>query len=668
MPAPAQIQWEEGRLVLESSFTLASEGATDPRIGAALVRTLARLRARTHLPLELRQGGNARLVVAARGPGKPVQEVGEDESYSLQVDPKGARLAAPNPLGILRGLETFLQLVQSDAGGAFVPAVRIEDAPRFPWRGLLLDPSRRFEGVEVTKRTLDAMAAVKLNVLHWHLSDDQGFRVESRVFPKLQGRGSDGLFFTQDEIRMIVQYARDRGIRVVPEFDMPGHSTTWLLGYPELGSGGPVDPVRAWGIFDAVLDPTREEVLSFIDRFLGEMGGLFPDLYVHMGGDEVTPRAWNANPGILDFMYHHRLADADDLQAYFNGRVNQILARHGKRMVGWDEILRPELPKDIVVQSWRGGEALARAANMGYDTMLSNDYYLDLMMPASLHYLNDPVPPGVQEDARSHVLGGEACMWGEFVDPETIDSRLWPRGAAVAERLWSPASVQDVEDMYRRLEIESVRLDEVGALHRKHYLPMLERIAGGRRPECLRVLADLVEPVKRYRRGELRSYTSATPLDRLVDAARPESMQARAVAKDVRGFVGGDEEAGGRLREAFSRWRGNHAVLDPILEASPLGAEARSLSRGLSEVGGLGLQALDAVSTGAPLPGDAARDAEGILTSAGKAQAEVELAVVPSVARLVLAATRVRELRALPPAERNAFLDALVPGAAPPPP
>ena len=214
-------------------------------LGAALARRAARRlgrnRCRWHRRLE-------RSIIQCDARVEPVQQLGEDESYRLEITPQQARLTAPNPLGVLRGLETFLQLVEPGPKAFQVPVVDIEDHPRFPWRGLHLDVSRHWMPLEVVKRNLDGMAAVKLNVFHWHLSDDQGFRVESKRFPKLQELGSDGLYYTQDQVREVIAYARDRGIRVVPEFDMPGHTTSWLVGYPELASApGPYQIERQMG-------------------------------------------------------------------------------------------------------------------------------------------------------------------------------------------------------------------------------------------------------------------------------------------------------------------------------------------------------------------------------------------------------------------------------------
>ena len=262
------------------------------------------------------------------------------------------------------------------------------------------------------------MAAVKLNVFHWHLTEDQGFRIQSRIYPKLTAKGSDGLFYTQEDAKEIVAYARARGIRVVPEFEMPGHSTAWLVAYPELASGSKPDGIRReFGVSKSAIDPTREETYIFIEHFLREMTTVFPDAYVHIGGDETPAPDWKTNPRILAFAKAHDLKDNDALQAYFNTRVLKIIARLHKHMMGWDEILTPGLPKDVVVQSWRGQASLIKGAKLGYEGVLSAPYYLDGMKDAGVHYLADPLPSSADltADQRKLILGGEVCMWGEHV-------------------------------------------------------------------------------------------------------------------------------------------------------------------------------------------------------------------------------------------------------------
>ena len=395
MPIPASVQMGGGSFKIDASFNVTPTGHSDARLEGALQRFLDRLGKQTGLllpPLHSPTLGKLRMVVHVDHDSRPVQELGEDESYVLEVTPNGATITAPTDLGALHGLQTFLQLVTVSPDGFVAPAVTIKDTPRFSWRGLMIDTARHFIPLEVLRRNIDGMEAVKMNVFHWHLSENQGFRVESRKFPKLQQMGSDGLYYTQDEIRGLIAYARERGIRVVPEFDLPGHSTAWFVGHPEFASGpGPFTIERRWGIFDPAFDPTNEKVYKFLDEFIGEMAKLFPDHFFHVGGDEVNGKAWDANPKIQEFIRAHDLKGNAGLQLYFNKKLQGIVSKHGKSMVGWDEVLDPTLPKDIVIQSWRGQASLAEAAKQGYRGILSNGYYLDLGWSAARHYAVDPM-------------------------------------------------------------------------------------------------------------------------------------------------------------------------------------------------------------------------------------------------------------------------------------
>src|SRR6266699_2779667 len=524
IPMPANIEMGAGQLVVDPSFSVAISGRKEPRLQRTVEIFLDHLRRQTGmLPLDMKvsDSSTGTLLIHADSRSKEVQELGEEESYRLEITSSGAKLNAPTTLGVMRGLQTFLQLVETVPAGFAAPAVNIDDKPRFPWRGLMIDAGRHFMPLDVIKRNLDGMAAVKLNVFHWHLSENQGFRVESKKFPKLHEMGSDGLYYTQGEVRDVIAYAGDRGIRVTPEFDMPGHSTAWFVGYPDLASApGPYGVERKWGVFDPAMDPTKEHTYHFLDEFIGEMAKLFPDQFFHIGGDEVNGKQWDANPKIKDFMRAHGMKTDQDLQAYFNKRVQQIVSKHGKTMIGWDEILRPELPKSVVIQSWRGQESLAQAAKQGYRGLLSHGYYIDLMWPASQHYLVDPMSDAaanLSPEESKRILGGEATMWAEYVSPENIDSRIWPRTAAIAERLWSPQNVRDVDSMYARLAVESPRLEWLGPKHRSYYSMILERMAGEQSAHSLKALANLVEPVTEYTRGEARDYTSLTAYNRLVD-------------------------------------------------------------------------------------------------------------------------------------------------------
>jgi hexosaminidase len=662
MPVPASVRILGGRMKVEQTFSVAYQGHADARLEAGVERALRRLERRTGLEFSRATSeapAAANLVLQTGGPGRAAPSLEEDETYALEVSERQAFVNAPTVVGVLRGLETFLQLLTADANGYYVPEARIKDGPRFAWRGLLIDSCRHFEPVEVLKRNLDGMAAVKLNVLHWHLTDDQGFRVESKLFPKLHQLGSDGLFYTQDEVRDVISYARDRGIRVVPEFDVPGHATSWFAGHPELASApGPYKPERRYGVFDASMDPTREETYKFLDRFLGEMAALFPDAYMHIGGDEVTGKHWRLNAQIQAFMAKNNLADKRALQAYFNRRVSQILQRHGKKMVGWDEILHADLPKDAVVQSWRGPKSLADGARQGYQGVLSNGYYLDYLLTAEAHYLNDPLPEGnglsAAEEAR--VLGGEACMWGEYVGPENIDSRVWPRTAAIAERLWSPREVRDVEDMYRRLSVISVQLEEVGLTHRTGPEKMLRRLAGGEDVRPLEVLTGALQP-KFFERERVRPITQLTPLTRLVDVATPDPAPAREFAWALKTLLDDAprfRDARERVRAQLEEWRAVHSPVRVMADRSPLMRDAEPLARDLSELSAAGLEALDYLSAGlAPTP--AWREEKlASVERAGKNNSDVGLAVLPSLRLLIIAAAESASLRTTPPAEWRA--------------
>jgi hexosaminidase len=640
MPVPAVVEWGAGALGIDGSFLAAPAGAPDPRLERAVRRFMERMARQTGIPIGLGQAAGRRvtLTVAVVEAAGEVPRLGDDESYTLSVADTGARVDARTTWGALRALETVLQLVEPDSVGFRVPAVRIVDRPRFPWRGLLIDVARHWIPPDVIRRNLDAMAAVKLNVLHWHLTEDQGFRVESRVAPRLHQQGSDGFYYTQDEIREVVAYAADRGVRVVPEFDVPGHTTAWVVGHPELAAGaGPFSIERKWGVFDPTMDPTRDTVYAFLDAFFGEMVTLFPDEFLHIGGDEVNGKQWNASPAVARFRRERGMNDNHDLQMYFNRRLQEIVTRHGKRMAGWDEIFHPDLPRDVVVQSWRGREALVESARRGYLGILSNGYYLDHILPAVTHYANDPLgelAAALTAEERDRVLGGEACMWAEFVTAETIDSRIWPRTAAIAERLWSPAHVADTADMYRRLDATSRWLEWTGVTHRSSYPTMLARLTGGRPIEPLQVLADLVEPVKNYQRPRTQPYTSLIPLNRLVDAARPESDVARRFGELVDRALALDRAARDSVAWWLVRWRDNDAALRALLDASPALAEVRPLADDLRDVANIGLAAL---GSAAPSVASAA-SAASALERAAKPKAEVLLMIVPAVKRLVEAA------------------------------
>jgi hexosaminidase len=647
MPLPEKLTVAQGGFAVTSSFTVAAPQFRDERLDAGIGRMLHRLEYQTGVPIGKdiqKDSANASLVIDVKSAGEAVQSVDEDESYSLNVSASGAKLQANTVVGALRGMETLLQLVQPDHSQYFLPAVSIEDAPRFRWRGLLIDVGRHFEPVSVIERTLDGMAAVKLNVFHWHLSEDQGFRIESKLYPKLTGMGSDGLYYTQEQAKEVVAYARVRGIRVVPEFDMPGHSVSWFVGYPEISSGpGPYKVRREFGISDEAMDPTRDSTYKFLDGFIGEMATIFPDPYLHIGGDESNGAQWKGNPRIMEFLQKHDMKDTAALQAYFNQHLLKILEKHHKHMIGWDEVLNPALPKDVVVQSWRGEESLAAGAKQGYQGILSAPYYLDAMKSAEQHYLADPLPANSDLTAaqRSLILGGEVCMWGEQLNEWTIDSRIWPRTAAIAERFWSPENIRDVNDMYRRLDVMSVRLEAFGLTHLTHEDVGLRALTGSLDIDAMRVFASALEPVSFHDRYEGQHTSQLTPLDRLVDAVRPDPPSRHEVEVLVKALLENPtqhEAERRRLQEIFASWAAAAPKVQQQVAASPLlAADATERAHQFAQLADIGSQALASL-TGSGVAAGWKQSSLAAIDAAQKPQGLVRFTVLGPLRNLVNAA------------------------------
>ena len=647
MPLPAHATQAPGNFVIDGSLRIVMTGHTEPRLDRARQRFRDTLARTTGIPQWPEPSANQpAFTIHTTGASSPVQQTSDDESYRLKVSPTGVELEAPNPLGVMHGMQTFLQLIKLTPEGFMVPSVTIEDKPRFAWRGLMVDSGRHFIPLDVLYRTLDGMEAVKLNVFHWHLSEDQGFRLESKSFPLLQEKGSDGLYYTQAQAKELIEYARDRGIRVIPEFDMPGHAGSWFVGYPDLASGkGPYKIERRWGVFDPAMDPTRESTYKFLDTFIGEMTTLFPDAYFHIGGDECNGKEWDANPRIQAYMKEHNLKSDEELQAYFTTRVQELVTKHHKNPIGWDEILQPNTPKSVMIQSWRGQDSVAVAAKRGYNVILSSGYYIDLSEPASQHYAVDPLgkaASALSAEEKAHILGGEATIWSELVTPETIESRIWPRTAAIAERFWSPQDVTDTASMYRRLTLASQTLTWHGIPYLATSGKMLERIAGGGNVDSLKVLASVVEPPKEYAREDLKPYTAYSPFNLLVDAVSPESDQARIFRELAAHIADGSATPADhkQAREWLMLWRDNDAVLQPTLAGSALTAELVPVSHGLRESSAIGLAALDAIEKNAPL---SASEQEAELTTLKNLEAPQAVllnATVPGVEALVRAAKR----------------------------
>ena len=686
MPQPAGLTSRTGWFPITRTFAVqvTGAGAGDPRIAAAQQRLIEGLRRTTGVPVlsPFLASGKAApaqppafIIVVERKDHKPPQRLGDDESYHLDVTPERVRLSATEPLGVIRGVETFLQLVRPVPGtdpavkGSFgAQAALIDDQPRFAWRGLSLDVSRHFLSVETIQRTLDGMAAVKLNVLHWHLSDDEGIRVESKKFPRLQQAGSLGDYYTQAQIRSIVAYAAARGIRVVPEFDVPGHATAILAAYPSLGAGpfpdAPAYEVQTTTVrHPGTLDPTNDATYKFLDGFFAEMAKLFPDEYFHVGGDEVNPSEWNKNSKIVAFRKKHNLANAAALQVYFNQKVAKIVSQQHKRMVAWDEVLGAGLPDTVLIEAWRKPKYIVEAATAGYQVISANGYYLDLAQPAGVHYAVDPFGADAAQMTKeqlARVLGGEAAMWEEIATDENIDSRLWPRLAAIAERFWSPASVTDVDSMYQRLALMDRRLEEAGLQQRVELSYMRRRLAGIKDPGPLDVMSGILEPVKGYKRHGTHQYSQEASFNRLVDSLPPESEPAREFRKDVDEYVnrlqGGravsDQENFERKLEAESLkqqlkvWQQAAHDAAILYSGNSLLAEIDPVASRVQEECRTGIELLDQLEQYGPasLPTEKPAQMTAALDQIDKAlaekpSAEITIAIAPAIRRLLSAAT-----------------------------
>lgn len=605
MPVPKVVKPGTGKFRVTAKFVASIREKIPTRADEGVRRFLQRLDGRTGLNIPDQANKISfpveGLNVVVDREGK--LELHEDESYTLLVTPSRMMLEAVTDIGALRGLETALQLLSVDADGFYFPACRIEDAPRFPWRGLLIDVCRHWQPVEVIKRNLDAMAAMKMNVLHWHLSEDQGFRIESKRFPQLHLLGSNGDFFTQEQVRDIIAYAGARGIRVVPEFDIPGHSTAWFVGHPELASApGPYTIEKKFGVFDPAMNPANEATYTFLTEFIAEMSALFPDAYFHIGGDENEGKQWDKNAEVNQLKKDKGLKDNHAVQVYFNQRLLEILTENRKRMVGWDEILQPGMPTNIVIQSWRGKEALINAAKAGYDVMLSSGYYIDLCQSASFHYGHDPIPADAALDAKAqaHVLGGEATMWAELVSPETIDSRIWPRTCAIAERLWSPAEVRDVADMYRRLRKASRDLEELGILHLRYSEVLMRRALRSESTGPLRTLCSVIAPVQGYKRhNQGIAYTTETPLTRLPDMAVPDPELPRDFASAVESMLAKPDLLQALVvRNWLDVFRNNHKELEDQAVQAPAIRPILPLSQQLLDLSVVGIGLLEMLEKG----------------------------------------------------------------------
>lgn len=550
------------------------------------------------------------------------------EAYRLTVDDAGVQIDADGPTGVLRAFATLRQLVTLAGGAPALRATQIDDAPRLAWRGIMLDTVRHFITIPTIERQIDAMERMKFNVLHLHLSDDQAFRVESRRYPKLASGNADGRFYTQAQVRALVAYAAARGVLIVPEFDMPGHTAAIVRAYPDLG----IVAKGMAGIDSLTLNPAAPATYRFVGALVDEMAGLFPGRYFHVGGDEVSDTAWAGNVDVKVLMARAHLPDKAAVQGYFEQRVVAAVERAGKTPIGWEEVLAAPIPRDVVVQAWQSSNATARSTAAGHPTIVSAGYYLDLLMPASFHYAIDPLDPSaagftpaeaarirainpilakiltdaliakplppLTADQRKLVMGAEAPMWSELITDEMVDQRLWPRAAALAERFWSPADVRDVDDMYRRLAVVQDELTIEGLDDRANRTRMALRLSPGDVAPVMTLL-DAVGPIRNMAHDHrilaaLSGKTVVQPLNALADAAPVDSLVAHTFDADARRFAAGDRSTEPALRAQLTLWRDNDARFIAAAKDNAMLQPALPVSADLKGLAELGLKALDA--------------------------------------------------------------------------
>lgn len=503
IPRPLRVVTGSGAFLLDGSVGVMMTDPDDSEARAVAERWVAPLRRGSGLPLPFGPGGAIRLGVDGEaGP----------ESYRLVVDATGISVLGADHAGLFYGLQTLSQLlpagvadgVATAVGPLQVEAVRIDDAPRFPYRGMHLDVARHFEGPEFVKLYIDMLARYKLNRFHWHLTDDQGWRIQIDRYPRLTeigafrpethvGHGREefhgdgqphGGFYTKDEIRDIVAYAQERYVTIVPEIEMPGHALAALAAYPELAcTDGPFHVAMTWGVFDDIYCP-KEETFRFLENVLAEVIALFPGEMIHVGGDEAPKARWEASPLVQAIEEREGLEDEMEVQSWFTRRMERFLNVRGRRLIGWDEILEGGAAPNATIMSWRGTEGGIEAAHAGHDVVMTPyshlyfDYYqsedqdseplaIGGFLPLDTVYAYEPVPDELSAAEATHILGAQANVWTEYMKtPEHIEYMVFPRMLALSEVVWSPRERRDYGGFLGRLPWHFDRLDALGVAYR----------------------------------------------------------------------------------------------------------------------------------------------------------------------------------------------------------
>ncbi|HJU39875.1 MAG TPA: family 20 glycosylhydrolase, partial [Tahibacter sp.] len=497
VPQPLRLDVRDGALRIDASTRVVAASPEAKAAAAYFVDTLKRTR---DVALTVVDADAQGAIVFTLDPAAPDDG---DEGYAIAIDARGAKVTARTARGLFYGGVSLWQLATSGNAGepVVLPALSIQDRPRYAWRGLMLDSARHFQSTAFVKRTIDQMAQHKLNVLHWHLTDDQGWRIEIKKYPKLTDVGAwrvppgpaaaadvdpatgkprvYGGFYTQDEIRDVVRYAAERHVDIVPEIDMPGHAQAAIAAYPELGTGDTPGVSLDWGVHTYLLN-VEDSTFAFVENVLDEVIPLFPFRYVHVGGDEAVKDRWQASAQVQAKMKALGVKDETALQGWFLERVEAMLEKHDRKLIGWDEILESKLPAEATVMSWRGTAGAVEAARHGHDVVLSpapqlyiNNLQslagdeppgrLDALVTLESVYGFEPTPPELSADEARHVLGAQVNLWTEHMRTDAmVEHAIYPRLAAIAEVGWSPAAARDWRGFVARLPAQFARYRAAG--------------------------------------------------------------------------------------------------------------------------------------------------------------------------------------------------------------
>lgn len=501
LPRPVQVTPGKGAFQVGPDTRIVVADAQDAELRRIADAWAAPLRTRSGWSLPVEAGPCAKKAICVRVTGE-----GDAEGYHLAVTSDSVVVAGSDHPGVFYGFQTLSQSLPTRLDGSApirLAGLDVEDAPRFPYRGMHLDVGRHFFGPDFVKRYIDQLARYKINRFHWHLTEDQGWRIEIKRYPRLTEVGAwraqtmveknfdpfvgDGVryggFYTQDEIRDIVEYARERYVTIVPEIEMPGHSLAALAAYPELAcTPGPFQVGETWGVFEDIFCP-KEETFDFLENVLTEVMDLFPGEYVHIGGDEAPKARWETSEVAQSVMRREGLADEHELQSWFVQRIERFLNDHGRRLIGWDEILEGGLAPDATVMSWRGVQGGIDAARQGHDVIMTptSHLYFDFYQgdptqeplaiggyqPLERVYSFEPVPDELTATEARHILGAQGNLWTEYITSEDhAEYMAFPRALALAEVTWSPKDTRDFGDFARRLPRQLERLDAAGIHYR----------------------------------------------------------------------------------------------------------------------------------------------------------------------------------------------------------